>query len=133
MAPRLAEVLGYASLTDAYALALEAGSIQATRRWGDGYAGLEAALPAVVSVAPEAFPPRYAHGARIMDAYRQWAVTTWDAGDLSLAEEALQPCLRFRSETFPAPQEMGEKFRGEAGSVAQDAVTALRIQKLIGQ
>ena len=133
MAPRLAEALGYAGLTDAYTLALEAGNLQATRRWGDGYAGLKTALPAVVSVAPEAFPPRYAHGARIMDAYRQWAVTTWNAGDLGLAEEALQPRLRFRSETFPAPQEMGERFRGEADSVAQDAVTALRIQKLIGQ
>ncbi|MFN2226553.1 MAG: electron transfer flavoprotein subunit beta/FixA family protein, partial [Anaerolineae bacterium] len=130
--PRLAEALGYAGVTDAYSLALEGQAVEAVRRWGEGYAAVRAPLPAVVSVAPEAFRPRYAHGARIMSAYRDWQVTTWGAAGLELDEEALKPLLAFRSEGFPPPLEVGEKFRGEPADVAGDVVMALKLQKLIG-
>jgi electron transfer flavoprotein beta subunit len=130
--PRLAEALGYAGGTDAYSLAVEGATIQAVRRWGDGYATIQAPLPAVVTVAPEAFRPRYAHGARIMNAYREWDVTTWGAADLDLDEGALKPLLAFRGESFPPPLEVGEKFRGEPADVAQDLIMALRQQRLIG-
>jgi len=103
--PRLAEALGYAGVTDAYSLAVEGQAIEAVRRWGEGYATVRAPLPAVVSVAPEAFRPRYAHGARIMNAYREWDVTTWSAADLRLDGDALNPLLAFRSEGFPPPLE----------------------------
>jgi electron transfer flavoprotein beta subunit len=129
--PRLAEALGYAQVTNAYALAAGDGSLQATRRWGKGYASVEVSLPAVVTVAPEAFKPRYAHGARIMNAYREWEVPAWGASDLALDEAALQPLLAFRGETFPPPLEVGERFRGDPADVAQDVVMALRLQKLI--
>jgi electron transfer flavoprotein alpha/beta subunit len=119
-------------VTDVYALAMANGTLQATRRWGDGYAAVEGPLPAVVTVAPEAFPPRYAHGARIISAYREWDVTVWGAADLDLAEAALRPLLTFRGESFPPPLEVGEVFRGDPESVAQDVVTALRLQKLVG-
>jgi electron transfer flavoprotein beta subunit len=128
---RLAETLGYASLTAVYDLALDSAGLQATRRWGARYARVKASLPAVVTVAPEAFPPRYAHGARIMDAYREWEVMVWNAADLELGEGALQPLLSFRREGFPAPLEVGERFQGDPQAVAQDVVTALRIQNLI--
>jgi electron transfer flavoprotein beta subunit len=138
--PRLAEALGYAGISDAYSLAAElnegsageAVAIQAVRGWGDGYATSRAPLSAVVSVAPEAFRPRYAPGARIMNAYREWDVTTWNAADLELDENALKPLLTFRSETFPPPLEVGERFRGEPADVAQDVIMALKQQKLIG-
>jgi electron transfer flavoprotein beta subunit len=130
--PRLAQALGYTQVTDVYALAVENSTVQATRRWGKGYAAVEAQLPAVVTVAPEAFPPRYAPGARIMNAYREWEVSVWSAEDLELAESALIPLLAFRSESFPLPLEVGEKFRGDPHTVAQDLVTALKFQKLIG-
>jgi electron transfer flavoprotein beta subunit len=138
--PRLAEDLGYAGITAAYSLTVESDErlfgedlgIQVACRWGDGYATVRAPLPAVISVAPEAFRPRYAPGARIMNAYREWDVTTWNAGDLALDERALTPLLAFRSESFPAPLEVGEKFRGEPADVAQDVIMALRLQRLIG-
>jgi electron transfer flavoprotein beta subunit len=130
--PRLAAALGYAQVTDAYALAVAGAQVEVTRRWGDGFATVEAALPAVVTVAPEAFPPRYPHGARIMNAYREWEVTAWDAADLALDEAALSPLLAFRSESFPPPLEVGEKFRGDPADVAQDVITALKLQKLVG-
>jgi electron transfer flavoprotein beta subunit len=130
--PRLAEALGYAQVTDVYALAIENGSLRAMRRWGNGYAAVKALLPAVVTVAPEAFPPRYAHGARIMSAYREWDVPVWSADDLGLAEAALTPLLALRGESFPPPLEVGEVFQGDPDSVAQEVVMALKLQKLIG-
>jgi electron transfer flavoprotein beta subunit len=129
--PRLAEALGYAQVTDAYALAATDGTLQATRRWGEGYAALKATLPAVVTVAPEAFPPRYPHGARIMNAYREWEVTLWDASGLELDENALSPLLTFRHQSFPPPLEVGERFEGEPASVAQEVIMALRLQRMI--
>jgi electron transfer flavoprotein alpha/beta subunit len=129
--PRLAEALGYAQVTDIYALAVEGGRLQATRRWGDGYAAVEAPLPAVVSVAPEAFVPRYPHGARIMNVYREWDVVVWSAADLELDGAELAPLLEIRRESFPAPLEVGEQFKGDPASAAQEAVMALRLQRLI--
>jgi electron transfer flavoprotein beta subunit len=131
--PRLAEALGYAQVTDACALAVENGRLVATRRWTDGYATVEAPLPAVISVAPEAFVLRYPHGAGIMNAYRQWEVTVWDAENLELAEAALMPLLAFRGEGFPPPLETGEKYRGEPDIVAEEVVMTLKLQRLIGQ
>jgi electron transfer flavoprotein beta subunit len=129
--PRLAEALDYAQVTDVYAMAVADGTLQATRRWGHGYATMQAPLPAVVAVAPEAFPPRYAHGARIMSAYRERNVPVWSCADQDLDEAALVPLLSFRGESFPPPIE-AEKFRGDPATVAQEVVTALRQQKVIG-
>jgi electron transfer flavoprotein beta subunit len=129
--PRLAEALGYAQVTDVYALAAADGTLQATRRWGEGYAALKATLPAVVTVVPEAFPPRYPHGARIMNAYREWDVTVWDASGLEFDENALSPLLAFRGQSFPPPLEVGERFEGEPAGVAQEVIMALRLQRMI--
>ena len=129
--PRLAEALGYAQITDVYAIAVGGRGIEATRRWGEVYAAVEAALPAVVTVAPEAFLPRYAHGARIMSAYREWEVQVWNAADLELAEAALTPLWVKRGESFPPPLEVGEVFEGDPASVAGDVIARLRQQKAI--
>lgn len=132
MASRLAEALNFAQVTDVYQLIVSAGVLEATRRWTDGFATVTAPLPAVVSVAPQAFPARYPHGARIISAYREWDVITWGAADLDLSEPDLAPQLTFRASSFPPPLEMGEKFSGNPDDVAQDVITALRLQRLIG-
>lgn len=128
--PRLAEALGYAQVTDVYALAVENGAARTTRRWGTGYATVQVQLPAVVTVAPEAFPPRYPHGARIMNAYREWSVPVWGCADLNLEPSSLTPLLAFRGASFPPPLEP-EKFRGDPTTVAQEVITALTLHKLI--
>ena len=130
--PRLAEALGYAGVTNAYALVLRSGSVQATRRWNSAYAEVEVETPAVVTVAPEAFPLRYPHGARIINAYREWDVSVWNAVDLELGEAALEPLVASRGESFPPPLEVGERFRGDPASVAQEVIMALRLQRLVG-
>ena len=129
--PRLAQLLGYAQVDGAYALAAGRSSLRVTRRWRGGYAAVETSLPVVVAVAAEAFKPRYPHGARIINAYRKMDVAVWDAADLGLDEAALTPLLVLRGETFPPPLELGEVYRGEPASVAQDAIATLKLQRLI--
>jgi electron transfer flavoprotein beta subunit len=130
--PRLAELLGYTQVTDVYALAAEADSLLATRRWTEGYAAVKAPMPAVVTVAPEAFKPRYAPGARIMNAYRQWEVPVWDAADLGLEPLNLGALVTLRDQSFPPPLEVGEEFRGDPADIAQEVVMALKLQRLVG-
>jgi electron transfer flavoprotein beta subunit len=130
--PRLAQALGYAGVTNVYVLALGNGVTLATRRWGESYASLEVEMPAVLSVAPEAFPIRYAHGARIMNAYRQWGVTVWNSRDLKLNEADLVPLLVSRGESFPPPAEVGERLHGDPASVAAEVITVLKLHNLPG-
>ena len=129
--PRLAGALGMAQVTDVYAAAIEEGGLRAVRRWGEGYCAVLAQIPAVLTVAPCAFPPRYPHGARIMNAYREWQVTVWGAEELGLDEAALSPLLSFRRESFPPPLQVGEQFEGDPASMAQDILAALRAQKIV--
>ncbi len=128
--PRLAEVLQYAQVTGAYLLAAQQGSLHATRRWGDGFAAVQVRLPAVVTVEPSAFPPRLPHGARIMAAYQEWEVKTWNAADLGLDEGELAPVLQQRGESFPPPLE-NEVLRGDPETVATDLVSTLKQLRLI--
>jgi electron transfer flavoprotein beta subunit len=129
--PRLADLLGFAQVTDVWGLQAEEGQIRCSRRWGDGFAAVGTPLPAMVSVAPEAFSPRLAHGARIMSAYREWQVPIWSAADLDLERCDLVPLLSFRSEGFPPPLEVGEVFRGDAAEVAQDLIAGLKLHRLV--
>ncbi len=129
--PRLAQALGYGQITEAWTLESDGKALQATCRWGTGFAAVTASPPLVITASAEAFPLRYAHGARIMNAYREWTVTTWEASDLDLDSAALAPKLVLRSEGFPAPLERGEVFRGDPQEIGRDVVVALRQQKLI--
>jgi electron transfer flavoprotein beta subunit len=126
--PRLAEALNLAQVTDVCALEMVDGAIRATRRWGAGYATVRASPPALLTVAPGAFPPRYAHGARIMNAYQEWDVPVWTLADLGLDDTGLKPILSHRGESFPPPFEVGEEFRGDPAVVAREVVAALRLQ-----
>jgi electron transfer flavoprotein beta subunit len=130
--PRLAEALEYGQVTEVCELAIEENMMRATRGWGNGYASVVASLPVVVTVVPDAFPARYPHGARIMNAYRLSKIQVWDAVDLGLDETAMASLLLQRAESFPPPYSVGEVIRGDPDSVAQEMVMALRMQKIIG-
>ena len=131
LGPRLAELLNYRQVTAVFALEASDSQILATRRWRNGFARIASPLPVVVSVAPEAFPARYPHGTRIMNAYREWQVTAWDAKELGLDGMDLAPLVVTRGESYPPPRESGEQFRGEPAVVAREVVTALRLQRLV--
>lgn len=129
--PRLAEALGMAQVTGVLEASLDADGVRAVRRWGEGACPVSAGLPALLTVDPRAFPPRYPHGARIMNAYREWQVPVWDAAGLGLDEAALAPLLHFRRESFAPPLQVGEKVEGDPAGLAQDILSALKAQKLV--
>jgi electron transfer flavoprotein beta subunit len=131
LGPRLAELLSYRQVTAAFALEAGDGQLLATRRWRNGFARVACPLPVVVTVEPEAFPARYPHGARIINAYREWQVTTWNAVDLGLEGIDFAPLVAVRSESYPPPLESGEQYRGEPAAVAKDVLQALHLQRLI--
>lgn len=126
IAARLAESLGMGQVTGACAATLADGGLEVVRRWQGAFARVRVAFPAVVAVAPGAVKPRLPHGARIMNAYRQEEVVRWNAEDLGLTEEDLQPDLAYRSESFPPAPEIGEMIRGEPAEAARELWNILK-------
>lgn len=116
--PRIAEILDMAQITDVRSLSVSDGAVTAVRRWGDGYATVKAALPVIVTVAPCLNQPRYPHGARIMNSYRDWQVPVWGAADLGLDTDSLAPLTEFRGQSFAPPLIVGERLRGEPEQIA---------------
>ncbi|MBC7223741.1 MAG: hypothetical protein H5T59_05645 [Anaerolineae bacterium] len=129
--PRLAEALDLPQVTGAYQAVPADGAALVVRRWQGRFAKVRAPLPAVVAVVAGAVKPRYPHGARIMNAYRQWEVTRWTAEDLDLSAEDLQPLAVYRGRTFPPPPETGEMVRGEPAEAARELWNILKTQKLV--
>lgn len=82
--PRLSERLGLPLIAYARRLAVTAGQIEADRDLEDGLQTVSAALPVLVSVAEEAFPPRRTTLMEAIKAKKK-PVTVWPAADLGLA------------------------------------------------
>jgi len=129
--PRLAEALGLPQVTGAYQVRPADGAAEVVRRWQGRFARVRVPLPAVVAVAAGAVKPRYPHGARIMNAYRQWQVARWSAADLGLTEEDLRPLAVYRGQAFPPAPEVGEMVRGEPAEAARELWNILKSQKLV--
>ncbi|MFQ5813987.1 MAG: hypothetical protein ACE5I2_12505, partial [Anaerolineae bacterium] len=76
--------------------------------------------------APQANAPRYPHGARIMNAYREWEVTTWGLADLDLAEEEFSPLIGLQRKAFPPERPLGELVTGTPEEAAKELAQLLR-------
>ncbi len=125
--PRLAEYLGLPQVLEVRGVSgLDNGKLRAKRKWKEGYAEVEVGLPALLSVAPQANQPRYPHGARIMNAYREWEVTTWSLADLGLTEEELNPLIGLQRKTFPPERTLGELITGAPDEAARELAQLLR-------
>jgi electron transfer flavoprotein beta subunit len=124
--PRLAEYLGLPQVLEVRKVtSLGNGKLQAKRNWKEGYAEVEISLPALLSIAPQTNQPRYPHGARIMNAYREWEATTWGLADLGLTEEELSPLIRLQREAFPPERTLGELIAGEPAEAAKELAQLL--------
>lgn len=128
--PRLAELQGLTQITDVVQLALQGDKVVATRRWEEGYAAVQAPLPVLISVAPDAYLPRYMHAARIINAYQDWAVTVWIAADLEIEPADLTPVLHFRAQSFAPVAPTGELLRGDPKDVAHELAGVLKYELL---
>ncbi len=96
--PRLAERLGLPLISYVCQLSLSDNKLQADRDLEDGLQTVAASLPALVSVAEEAFPPRRT---TLMDALKakKKPVTTWQLADLGLSVAELENLRGFASAT----------------------------------
>ena len=127
MGPRLAEYLGLPQVLEVRQVSgLDNGKLRAERNWKDGLAEVEVGLPALLSIAPQANQPRYPHGARIMNAYREWEVTTWGLADLGLTEEELSPLISLQRKAFPPERTIGELITGAPDEAAKELAQLLR-------
>jgi len=125
--PRLAEYLGLPQVLGVREVSdLSDGKLRAKRNWKEGYAEVEVGLPALLSVAPQANQPRYPHGARIMNAYREWEITTWGLADLGLTEEELSPLIGLQREAFPPERTLGEILTGTPEEAAKELAQVLK-------
>jgi electron transfer flavoprotein beta subunit len=127
--PRLAEYLGLPQVLGVREVSsLDNGKLRATRNWKAGYAEVEVGLPALLSVAPQANQPRLPHGARIMNAYREWEVTTWSLADLGLTEEELSPLIGLQRKAFPPELTVGELITGTPDEAAKELAQILKAE-----
>lgn len=125
--PRLAEYLGLPQVLEVREISnLDDGKLRARRHWKGGIAEVEVGLPALLSIAPEANQPRYPHGARIMNAYREWQVTTWGLADLGLTEEDISPLICLQRKAFPPERTLGELITGTPEEAAKELAQILR-------
>jgi electron transfer flavoprotein beta subunit len=148
LGPRLAEYLSLPQITEVRELvAADDGKVRAKRnqacpelvlsraegrsRRGQGYAEVEASLPALLTVAQDANQPRYPGGAGIINAYREWEVTVWGGSDLVLEAEELQPLTEEKRISFPPERELGAKITGSPKEAAKDLVQHLKASRVI--
>lgn len=125
--PRLAEYLGLPQVLEVREVSgLDDGKLSAKRNWRDGYAEVDISLPALLSIAPQANQPRYPHGGRIMNAYREWEVTAWNLADLGLTEEEISPLINLQRKAFPPERTRGELVTGEPDEAAKELAQLLK-------
>ncbi|MBC7249244.1 MAG: electron transfer flavoprotein subunit beta/FixA family protein [Anaerolineae bacterium] len=132
LGPWLAEYFGVAQVGGVRQASVSDGVLRVRRDWGAGYAEVEVALPALLTVAPGANKPRYPHGGRIMAAYREWQVNIWGSEDLGLSAADLILLTQRRGRTFPPERTLGERLTGSPQDVAAELVQQLRLRGLVG-
>jgi len=132
IAGRLAELLSVPQILEATKLRLTDGNaLEVVREWNGKQVVVSARLPALVAISSKAPAARRSHGARIMNAYREWSVTTWTADDLGLTEEDLAPLTESRGLSFPAERERGNALSGSPADLATDVVAQWRDRRLV--
>ncbi|HJW83036.1 MAG TPA: hypothetical protein VJ754_01910 [Anaerolineae bacterium] len=126
LAGRLAEALDLPLLVGMVSLDVIAGTLKGVRRSGSAFFRAEAQLPAVASVAPEAFELGHANGWRLMDAHKRWAVETWSAADLGLSESDLRPMASKKEDAFPPERQPGTRVKN-----VEELVALLKRERVI--
>ncbi len=133
VAPRLAERLGLPLVSYARQLSLEGGKLKADRDLDDAIQTVQVDLPAVVSVAEEAFPPRRT---TLMDAIKakKKPVNLWTAADplgLSAEELAKNSRLASSSQIGIVVHRKGQVFKGQSAAVLADKLVDALVEDKI--
>jgi electron transfer flavoprotein beta subunit len=124
--PRLAEALGWPQVLGALDVSVSDRRARAVKANGKGFVALEVGLPALVTVAAGANQPRYPHGGRIMQSYREYQLEAWTAADVGMNEDELKPLLENRGQSFPP-----ERQRGTVLDSPEELVRLLKRNRVI--
>lgn len=124
VAPRLAERLGMPLVSYARQLSVEGSTLKADRDLDEVIQTVQVSLPAVVSVAEEAFPPRRT---TLMDAIKakKKPVTLWTVADplgLSPADLSQNSRLASASQIGIVVHRKGQVFKGQAPAELADGL-----------
>ena len=127
---RLAELLGWPHISDAWSTEVHEGCLRAVCRAGSSYKLVEADLPAVVLMVPGALQPRDPNGTRLINVYRgagglEGAVERWNVGDHLSPTEA-SPLVESLGRDFPPERQRGELVDGALEEVTGTVADALR-------
>jgi electron transfer flavoprotein beta subunit len=125
LTPRLAEALDWPQILGA--AKIEAGEQGVTAIvQADGFVQVEAALPVVVALLPEAYRGSLPNGWRLMDAYKQWDVEAWSTAELDLGDDDLRPLTTKKEDAFPPERQPGTPVRD-----VKELVMMLKREKVI--
>jgi len=105
--PRLAAELGWPQVLGVLDVQVVDGQARVVKTSGEGYVALEARLPALVTVVAGANRPRYPHGARVINSYREYQLEMWTAADLMFFADELKSVMENRGQAFPPQRQLG--------------------------
>lgn len=130
VAPRLAERLGLPLVSYARQVSLEGNTLKAERDLDETIQSVQVSLPAVVSVAEEAFPPRRT---TLMDALKakKKPVTLWTASEsLGLSPDGLTQGSRLASSSQKGivVHRKQQVFKGKGAAEMADALIDALVQ-----
>jgi electron transfer flavoprotein beta subunit len=125
LAPRLAEALDWPQILGAAKIDAGANGVTAIVQ-ADGFVQVEAALPVVVALLPEAYRGSLPNGWRLMDAYKKWGVEVWSTSELDLGEDELRPLTTKKEDAFPPERQLGTPVRD-----VKELVVMLKREKVI--
>ncbi len=125
--PRLAERLGMPLVSYVREMSAAGGELKAERDQEDGMQSVTAALPAVVSIAEEAFPPRRT---TLMDALKakKKPVNIWTLESLGLDKTGLEAAAGYAGATYTGVvvNRKGRIWKtGDLNAIADELITAL--------
>jgi electron transfer flavoprotein beta subunit len=110
LAPRLAEALDWPQILGAAKIDAGVDGVTAIVQQ-TGFVQVEAALPIVAAMLPEAYRGSYPDGWRLMDAYKKWDVEAWSTAELDLGENEVRPLTMKKEDAFPPERQLGTPVR----------------------
>ena len=125
VAPRIAAALNRPSILNAVKVEIIDQTLSAIVHDADFFKA-ESQLPAVVSIISEAFTGKYANAWRLIDAYKKSDIEIWNANDLGLGEDDLQPRSIKKEDAFPPERQLGTQVKN-----AKELVAMLKRERIV--
>ncbi len=125
---RLAEALGWPMLAEVQTIDKIRDNLL---RVSQSALRVETDLPALLTVLQDTNEPRYIHGKRAINAYREGQVVTWGLEDLGLSPDDLEPLTSVAGRRFPPERALGTQLEGSIEEAVESLVGQLKAKELM--